>query len=280
MADRADAHLHFFKGSFRGSFTDRKGVNIDEPALYGSLAEEHAVKQALVVCYEGEDWAKGNNAHVARLAADHAWIRPVAFIDPADAPALHDLEQYRRDRFVGISFYIFKDAKVEALGKLPDEFWSWLEAHHWLISVNSKGKPLNAWLPILEKHADLRILISHLGLPPRAARPPGGDEARKAMADVTALARFEKVHVKLSGFYALSDPGHDYPHRAAWPYLETLKDAFGTKRLVWGSDFTPSMDWLSFPQTFGLFSHMPFLTNDDRQHIEGLNLEAVLAQVS
>ena len=93
------------------------------------------------------------------------------------------------------------------------------------------------------------------------------------------LARFPRTHVKLSGFYALSQPGYAYPHRAAWPYVQVLADAFSTKRLLWGSDFTPSLGLLSFPQTVGLFAEMPFLSGDDRQRIEGANLARLLGQV-
>jgi hypothetical protein len=56
-------------------------------------------------------------------------------------------------------------------------------------------------------------------------------------------------------------------------------ESFGAARLLWGSDFSPSLEWLSFPQTFGLFAHMPFLSAADRQLIEGENLLALLAEI-
>ena len=99
------------------------------------------------------------------------------------------------------------------------------------------------------------------------------------MADVTALAEFTGPRVKLSGFYALTEPGYDYPHRAAWPYVESLLEAYGVERLLWASDYSPCLDHLTFPQTFGLFSHMPFLSDSDRAQIEGANLLAMLDEV-
>ncbi len=94
-----------------------------------------------------------------------------------------------------------------------------------------------------------------------------------------ALARFAGARVKLSGFYALTTPGYDYPHRAAWPYVAALLEAFGGERLLWGSDFSPSLEWLSFPQTLGLFEQMPFLDDAARRRIEGENLLALLAEI-
>ena len=96
---------------------------------------------------------------------------------------------------------------------------------------------------------------------------------------VMELARFGGVCVKLSGFYALTVPGYDYPHRNAWPYVAALVESYGVDRLLWGSDFSPSLEHVSFPQTIGLLGQMPFLTDKDRVQIEGKNLLRLLAAV-
>ncbi len=280
MPDRADAHIHLFDGGFGGSFTHRPGVEIDEGELYASLAKDHGVKAALVVGYEEMDWAAGNNAYIARMAERYDWVRPVAFIDPARPPSLDVLEHFREQRFVGLSIYFFTEGKADQLPNVPDDVWAWLVRRRWLVSVNVRPKDLPAWRPILERHNDLRELVSHLGLPPRVGEPPDEGAARQALAPLCELARYPGVRVKLSGFYALTDPGHDYPHRAAWPYVEVLLNTFGPDRLVWGSDCTPCLDWVSFPQTLGLFGRMPFLTPDLRRRIEGENLLALLGEVS
>jgi len=278
-AERADAHIHLFEKSFQGSFTGRDGVTIDEDRLYVSLMKPHGVTSALVVCYEGQDWARGNNAYVAGLMEKHDWIRPVAYFEPADL-TMEQLESYAHLKFLGISLYVFGEDTVKALEAVGERVWSFLEKRKWIVSVNSRGVELSAWLPILDKHPSLRIMVSHLGLPPRVDAPPTLDHARAAMADVLALSRYPETHIKLSGFYAVTDPGHDYPHRAAWPYVEALCREFGTSRLCWGSDFTPSLDSLSFPQTLGLFEHMPFLKDEDRGKIEGGNLLRLIREIA
>ena len=279
MSERADAHIHLFEKGFQGSFTGRAGVQIDEAVLYSSLAKDHQVKQALVVGYEGDSWAKKNNTYIAKIARQYEWIRPTAYIHLDAPPNLKQLEELHRQRFVGISLYVFGEEKVKALGQIADEVWSWITQHRWIVSLNSRGNDLIGWVPILDRHRELRLVVSHLGLPPRVSTPPSRNEALVAMDEVVNLARFPGVHVKLSGFYAFSDPGHDYPHRSAWPYVEVLVEAFSPKRLLWGSDFTPSLDWLSFPQTLGLFAEMPFFSKEDRQFIEGTNLLRLLKQV-
>ena len=82
--------------------------------------------------------------------------------------------------------------------------------------------------------------------------------------------------MKLSGYYALTSPAHDFPHSYAWPLTEELFDDFGPDRLLWGSDFSPSLDFLSFPQTFELFNKMPFFRQENIKAILGENLLRLL----
>lgn len=281
MPNRADAHLHFFSPGYVARLPEScRRVQPDEVTLYAALAQQHDIAQVLAVGYEGQPWAAGNNRYLAELAAAHDWIRPIAFVhDPAGLSAAM-LEQLARERFVGLSLYLFDDATLAALGQAHDDVWAWLIQRRWLISVNSRGAHWEAWPPILDRHPNLRLLVSHLGLPPAAEHAPDAADARRALDSVLALAPFAGVHVKLSGFYALATPGYDYPHRAAWPYVAALLEAFGDERLLWGSDFSPSLEWLSFPQTLGLFTQMPFLDEAARRRIEGENLLALLAEIS
>lgn len=281
MAERADAHIHLFEGGFQGgSLAARPGVQLDEGALYASLAQEHGIAAALIVGYEGAPWCARNNEYIARMAKRYAWARPVAFVRPSEPPTLAELAAWRERGFVGISLYLIDQATTEVLARVPDEVWAWIAAHHWLVSVNSRGPLWAAWPPILERHPTLSLLASHLGLPQRARHPLEHDAARGALAHVLPLARFPGVHVKLSGFYALTEPGYDYPHRAAWPYVEALLEAFGPARLLWASDYTPCLDWVSFPQACHVLERMSFLGSAERERIEGVNLLALLEQAA
>ena len=67
-------------------------------------------------------------------------------------------------------------------------------------------------------------------------------------AAASTLAQRDHVAVKFSGLYGVSDPAHDFPHAAAQPFVDVLLDAFGPARLLWGSDFSPALDFVSFAQ--------------------------------
>lgn len=280
MSIRADAHLHFFRPGYAAVLPDSCRRQLpDEVTLYKALAQQHAIEQVLAVGYEGQSWAAGNNAYLAELAGEHAWIRPVAFVgDPAQLD-IDGLETFAPQKFVGLSMYVFDDVIEGALARVDAAVWAWLEKRRWLISVNSKGARWAAFVKILERHPNLRLLVSHLGLPPAAEGAMTEGSAHQRLESVNALAGFPGVCVKLSGFYALTVPGYDYPHRNAWPYVAALIESFGVQRLLWGSDFSPSLELVSFPQTIGLLALMPFLTDKDRAQIEGTNLLRILGEV-
>ncbi|MDH3675513.1 MAG: amidohydrolase [Anaerolineae bacterium] len=280
MSVRADAHAHFFQPGYVAELPERcRRVQPDEVTLYEALARQHDVQQVLAVGYEGERWAAGNNQYLAGLAASCAWVRPVAFVSEPTHLEISTLTHWLRERFVGLSFYVFDDRMITALDQVPAEVWSWLSQHRWLISVNSRGENWRVWSKILEQYPNLRLTASHLGLPPAVEQAPTLSTARRELEAVISLARYPETRVKLSGFYALTRPGYNFPHQAAWPYVDLLLTAFGARRLLWGSDFSPSLEWVSFPQTFALLADLPSLNQGDRERIEGGNLLALMADV-
>ena len=274
MPRRADAHIHLFENSLPGSFPARPGVRIDEAACYDSLAQEHDVAAALIVCHTGAG-NEGNNEFVAGLKPKYDWIRPAAYVDPRQPPSLETLGKWRDQGFVGLVMYVDPE-NAAGLETFPDEIWEWMIARNWLLSVNSKGEPWSAWHEVLQRHPRLRLVMSHLGLPDKVEAPIGPEQARSGLSRQTALARYPEVRVKLSGFYALTEPQHDYPHELAWPYVEVLIEAFGVERLLWASDFCPHLKFQTFPQTLGLLWKMPFLGDGDRDRIAGENLLQLL----
>ncbi len=278
MADHADAHIHLFEHSLESSFPNRPGVAIDEAACYDSIAAELDVKAALIVCYAvGERYA-GNNDYVARLIPQYDWIRPAAYVEVDTPPSLAVLENWRDQGFIGLTMY--PGAQLEKLGQFPDEIWEWMIAHQWVLSVNSSGEGWSAWTDILDRHDQLRLLMSHLGLPPKVAESIDAATARETTIHQTRLASYPQVRVKLSGFYALTEPSFDYPHELAWPYVEVLKEHFGVERLLWASDYTPCLNHHTVPQTLHLFDKMPFMSASDCEAIKGGNLLQLLQQAS
>ena len=70
---------------------------------------------------------------------------------------------------------------------------------------------------VLKKQPLLKMIVSHLGLPGRQTEIPSREKAKSLMKPISELAEFSNVHLKLSGYYALTSPAHDFPHSSAWP---------------------------------------------------------------
>ena len=280
MSPRLDAHAHFFLPGFVEQLPENcRRQSPDEITLYQGHAQRHDITQVLAVAYEGSPWAAGNNAYLASLTAQHAWVRPVAFVADISQLTIAQLNVWQAQRFVGISLYLMSEELAALLPQVADEVWQWLSDQAWLISVNSIGDLWTHWQPVLTNHPALHLLIAHLGLPPAATVAPSLDEAQTALTSVLQLAVFPNVFVKFSGFYALAQPGYSYPHAASWPYAQAITEAYGTQRILWASDFSPALEVVSFPQTVAVIANFPWLTPDDLTAIYYDNLARLLATV-
>lgn len=238
----ADSHIHLFKNGYQDS-----GKNALESYL--PLIHEFSISRALVIGYEGEPWALGNNAYIANLSRSNSWISPVAFLKASDL-SLENLEFLVAQGFVGISLYVFTSEDVEILQDIDDEIWQWLVDKKWLISINSKGDHLLLWIEVLNRNPTLTLLISHIGLITIPTKSTSEGEIAIALKTITSLMNFKNVYLKLSGFYALepTDPVHAY--RLLDPYIRYVVEKFSVDKLIWGSDFPLSLDKVSFVQTF------------------------------
>jgi predicted TIM-barrel fold metal-dependent hydrolase len=85
---------------------------------------------------------------------------------------------------------------------------------------------------IAARHPGLRLVIDHAGLILRST----GDTVTRGIAATCALARYPNVAVKASGM-----PSHSagaYPFRDVHDPIRRLVDAFGPRRVFWGTDIT------------------------------------------
>lgn len=142
--------------------------------------------------------------------------------------------------------------------------WLWAEAERHGVPVMIQVS--HAQLPhidrIAERHPGLRITLDHMAL-------TTGEKDQVAFRDVgklLALARRPNVAVKASAVPAYTDDV--YPYRKLHPYLRRIHEAFGARRMFWGTDLTRMP--IAYPQLIALFTEeMPWLTAEDRAWIMG-----------
>ena len=264
----ADSHIHLFENGYKNS-------GEDEVSLYESLMETHSINCALVVGFEGESWARGNNEYIASLAKTKPWLYPLAFLKP-EALNLNQLEKFFQSGFTGITLYIFSEADEKNLSLVDEHVWQWLVEHHWIVSVNSKGNRWNPWLRILAFTPQLNLLISHLGLPNVSATNVAVADLETQLSLIHKIFQYENVYLKLSGFYALEPTAPIYPYPTMNYYIQFIVENFDVDRLIWASDYSPALSVVTFPQTFQHFSELSFLKPLDLSKILNQNLQGLL----
>ncbi|MEV0714314.1 amidohydrolase family protein [Asanoa sp. NPDC050611] len=271
----ADAHLHLFARGFAGRY-GRSPAGGDELRVYEDLRRVHGIGRALVVGYEGEPRYAGNNDHVVAVAREHSWIAPLVHLPP-DGPAAPDvLPAWLARGAAGVAVYLPGRAAAERFAGWSPATVDVLNLARAVVSLNATPAALAAARRPLARLDGCAVLVSHLGLPGRYARPPTASEAQARLAPLLALADLPYFHVKVSGLYAISDPAHVFPHHAADPFAAAVLDRFGPRRLLWGSDFPPCLDDVSFAQALELPEVLD-VNPDERADIMGANLDRVLA---
>jgi L-fuconolactonase len=115
---------------------------------------------------------------------------------------------------------------------------------------------------IATRHPGLRLVIDHLGL----VNGEKDAQAFRGLDRLLALARHPNVAVKASALPCYSD--EPYPWRGLHPYVRCVRDAFGPRRMFWGTDLSRLP--CSYRQAITLFTEeMPWLDPQDLEWIMG-----------
>ena len=243
-----DSHIHLFANGY-----SHDGIaplfGSGELAAYEALRSVHHVECALAVGYEADGIDPQNNAYIRRLSATRNWLWTVAYVDADTVPAAEVVEALLDQGHSGIALYVTDADRANNVLGWPKRIWEVLRARRAIVSLNARPEAIALLRPLLAEAAGVPFLFSHLGLPGRL--PPDIDDVslRNRLAPLLALARLDNAHVKISGLYAISDPPFAYPHGAAMRCIHNILAAYGCDRCLWGSDFSPAMEFVSFPQT-------------------------------
>lgn len=141
------------------------------------------------------------------------------------------------------------------------DLWTEATAQHLAICPQISPDFLPTLDPMCGQFPDTVCVIDHMG--------HAGIKSEDDILNLTRLARHPKVYVKLSAFWTFG--AKQPPYADIGPLIRRVYDAFGPKRLMWGSD-CPFQ--LAKGQTYAdsielIRTGLDFLTADDRRSILG-----------
>lgn len=169
------------------------------------------------------------------LADRHAWIKAVVgwvpLVNGAGEPWV---EQFaRHPKLAGLRHVVHDEPDEDFI--LRDDFNAGIArlAHYGLVyDVLIFARHLPQTMMFADRHPNQPLVVDHIAKP--CIRRDGFDHAWAA--GIRELARREQVTCKVSGMVTeVRDP--DWDAELLRPYFETVLEAFGPRRLMFGSDW-------------------------------------------
>lgn len=274
-----DSHCHAWAAwPYPPPVPDPRSRGTAEQLIYEM--DEVGVAQALVVCAQIERNPR-NNAYVARAAARYPGrLHMAADLDSSWSAAHHAPGGAGRLRRMAARWPI--KAFTHYLDRAEDGWW--------LLSADGQGifaaaaelglaaslacypHQLPAVRALAERHPRVPILLHHLGHPTL-----GPGTAKEKLDQVLACAALPNIFVKLSGFAYAAERPWDYPYPAVQDIVKAEYDAFGPRRMCWGSDYPVVRAAMTYRQSLEAFrTHCDFVPKEDQEWILGGNMAGLL----
>jgi len=229
-----DAHQHFWRidrGDY-GWLTPALGAIYRDfgPADLAPILERHAIDATILVqaapTIRETRWLLDLAVKTPFVAGVVGWV---AFDAPDAVDHIAALATERR--LVGLRPMVQDETYDDWLlrPELAPAFEAMI-AHGLVFDALVLPRHLPRLARVLERHPELRVVIDH-GAKPRIR---DGEVAAWAAA-MASIAAHPQVSCKLSGLVTEAPPDADL--ETLRPYVATLLELFGPRRLLWGSDW-------------------------------------------
>jgi L-fuconolactonase len=237
------------------------GESLDAATVLARM-DEAGVDRAIIVppSWEGDR----NDLGLAAARAHPRRFAVMGRLDP-DAPGAKEaVERWREEPgMLGLRFAFHTELlRQPFLEGRFDWVWGAAERAGHPVMVLVHHEYMDRMDAVATRHPGLRLVIDHLGL----VKGEKDAHAFRGLDRLLALARHPNVAVKVSALPCYSDEA--YPWRGLHPHVRFVRDAFGRRRMFWGTDLSRLP--CSYRQAITLFTEeMPWLDPQDLEWIMG-----------
>ena len=166
----------------------------------------------------------------------------------------------QEDGFSGLRIHLARpDDPAEWAAPDQDPIWCRAEELGACFIVYGPAALLPAVAPIIARFPNVKVILDHVGGAPMDEDPP-----YPLLSNVLKMAEYPNVMVKLTPQpHKSKEP---YPHRDTFPTFRRIYDAFGPRRLMWGTNFPGVLRGVGYLPALELFrTHMNLLTEEDKE---------------
>ena len=182
-------------------------------------------------------------------------------INPQAPDAVERLEHQVKDLgFGGTRLYLSRHKNpMELAYPDQDRLWQKVEELDVCFIVLASAQDLPYLEPMIARHPGVKVVIDHMGRPPVWEQEPF-----PLLTNITKLAKYPQVFVKISNMHGLSKT--EFPHPDTHGIARALYNAFGPQRLMWGTDFPGVTRKIGYARAVDLIlNHLDFLSSEDRE---------------
>ncbi|HKW96322.1 MAG TPA: amidohydrolase family protein [Bryobacteraceae bacterium] len=264
-----DSHVHVWKRDPRYPWakeTTRPPEKDATPEMLLALMRANGVARTVIIQVIYYRW---DNSYLANVLREYPrYFRGVARVNPESPHAPDDLARLVEEQgFRGVRLSPAEDASGDWIrGPLMPPLWKRCRELKVPMTILAGINRMPDIAALAEKFPDLTIVIDHMADCP-ADRP---DLLKK----LVALTRYPLVFVKVSHTWTVSK--QPYPYRDAQEQVKRLYDAFGPKRLMWGTDWPLVENYCGYAKALAMVrDEMKFLSEEDKSWMLNRTIERV-----
>jgi L-fuconolactonase len=264
-----DPHVHVWKKDPKYPWakeTIRPPENDATAEMLLDLMKANGVEKTVIIQVIHYRW---DNSYLADVLKRYpTWFKGVARVNPESPAAPDDLSRLvEQQGFRGVRISPAGNASGDWIrGPLMPPLWKRCDSLKVPMTVLAPVTRMPDAALLIEKYPDLTVVIDHMADSP-LDKP---DQLNMLMA----LKRYPKVFVKVSHTWSLSK--QPYPYTDSQAQVKRLYDAFGPRRLMWGTDWPLVEGHCGYAKALAMVrDEMKFLNEDDKSWMLSKTIERV-----